>query len=203
MTGGSLPARWEPLRRIDNSPDFTPNPAQVAAYKAAGVRPEDEIWWNDRYQVRVRFIPPEGQTTGGTREGLVHLSINSHDRGPVRNWRHMQQIKNEVMGEDRWAVEIFPSEDHLADTSNQYHLWVMPEGQEPGFGFRDRFVSTPEDVERFNGEREAGLHQGRQEEWEPGLTTGQRESDASMYGTMHRGQREKRPPAGQPPSLGE
>lgn len=192
---------WDPLKRVDDDDRWAKTPESIAVARAAGVPEDDEVWWSDRFQVRVRFVP-RSDGSSGTRDGLVHLSINSHNRAPVRRWRHLQQIKNEIMGEDRWAVEVFPAEDDLADTSNQYHLWVMPAGETPGFGFRGRLVSTPEDVERFNAEREAGLHKGRQEPWEPGLTTGQRESDTSMYeGGASLTQPERRPPAGQSPIL--
>lgn len=171
---------WQPLRRIDNDPRFVENPEQAKAMAAVGIEgyKDDEVWINDRYQVRVRYGDSKDESvvpTGPT--GLLHLSINAHDRGPMRNWRHLQAIKNEIAGDDRWAVEVFPAEDDLVDTSNQFHLWVMPEGIEPGFGFRGRLVSTPEDVERFNDEP----HKGRQEPHEEGLPTGHRPGDRSMY----------------------
>lgn len=176
MSGDNQPIRrWEPLQRRDNDPAWVANPQQVAAYAAIGSPPDDEVWTNNRYQVRVSYVPLEGESKG-SREGLMHLSINSHLRSTLRNWRHLQQIKNEIAGEDRWAVEVFPPEDHLTDTSNQYHLWVLPAGTDPGFGFRGRNVSTDEDVEAFN----AADHKGRQEPWEPGLTTGRRPSDRSL-----------------------
>lgn len=169
---------WEPLHRVDNDPRFIRNPEQDQAYAELGIEGDDEVWTNDRYQVRVRYIKSNDESVTPTgRTGLIHLSINAHDRSPVRNWRHLQAIKNEIAGDDRWAVEVFPPEDDLVDTSNQFHLWVMPEGIEPGFGFRGRLVSTPEDVERFN----AAPHKGRQEPLEEGLPTGRRPTDRSMY----------------------
>lgn len=217
---------WEPLQRRDNDPNWVVNPEMTAIHKAADLPMDDETWTNDRYQVRVRYIPPttkpgsctncdglghltgwphttcsvcEGSTrepTVGFREGLVHLSINAHDRGPMRNWRHLQQIKNEIMGEDRWAMEVFPPEDHLTDTSNQYHLWVMPEDQDIPFGFRERLVSTEDDVGRYNDEP----HKGRQEPWEEGITAGRRADDRSMYGDQRLTQPGVRPTEAEPPA---
>lgn len=72
------------------------------------------IWINDTYQVQRREM-------GG---GLVHLNIRRRDGGPIlRDWRHFQQIKNELLGAECEAVELYPAESRLVDTSNKYHLW--------------------------------------------------------------------------------
>ena len=47
------------------------------------------------------------------------------------HWAHLQQIKNEIVGPDREAVMIFPSEDRLVDTANEYWLYVYPTGEFP------------------------------------------------------------------------
>lgn len=189
MPGGNISTGWVPLRRLEEN-EIDPRVRALA--EAAGVRAEQEWWVNPRYQVRVRYVPFDGEPEG-TRDGLVHLSINAHDRSPMRNWRHLQQMKNEVMGEDRTAVEIFPPEDHLTDTSNQYHLWVLPADVDLPFGFEERFVSTEQDVEEFNSGRGNPTGKGRQEPWEPGLTTGRRPDDRSMFGHEGLSQPERRP----------
>jgi hypothetical protein len=111
----------------------------------------------------------------GSRDGMIHLSIHANDRGPMRNWRHLQQIKNEVAGEDRTAVEIFPPEAELTDTANEYHLWVFPAGFKLPYGLGEEPLVSPDDadVEAWN----RAPHKGQQEPWEPGLTTGR--TDAS------------------------
>lgn len=167
--GGSLHKGWQPMARRDTDGDFVPNPDMPDELRG------DEVWLNDRYQCVVRYMKSSDQPEG--KDGMLHLSIHTHDRGPVRNWRHLQQIKNEVAGELRTAVEIFPPENRLTDTSNEYHLWVMPDGVDIGFGFgtEDQMVSDDEVVEAFNRGNQLGAHKGRQEEWEPGLTTGRTE----------------------------
>lgn len=164
--------KWSPLRRVDTDPGYASNKLLDRAIGA----PPDEVWLSDRYQVIVRFVDAEDPDAVG-RHGLVHLSVHAMDRSPVRSWRHMQQIKNEVMGAERVAVEIFPPESELVDTSNEYHLWVMPAKTQLPFGFKDRFVSTHEDVQTFNNEP----HKGRQEPWLEGMTTGPQEGEKSMY----------------------
>lgn len=65
-----------------------------------------------------------------------HLSIKTHDKQPLHDWRHLQRIKNEICGASKWAFEVYPDEAHLVDTANQYHLYVF-EDFVPPFGFHD------------------------------------------------------------------
>jgi hypothetical protein len=96
---------------------------------------DDLIVLNSRYQVNVRYLgerPVFGK--------VVHLSIKRRDKKPLRSWRELQRIKNEICGEGCEAVEIFPAESRLVDSSNQYHVYVFESYRLP-FGFEDRFVS--------------------------------------------------------------
>jgi hypothetical protein len=98
-----------------------------------------EVWMNDTYQVIVRYMD--------TDQGkMTHLSIKRLDKAPCRNWREFQRIKNELVGEEIEAVEIYPAESRLVDTANQYHLWCLPAGYGLGFGFDQRFVTDEETV---------------------------------------------------------
>lgn len=102
--------------------------------------PEDRIFINSRYQVslRVREAPPPFGI-------YIELSIKTRDKAAHHDWRDLQRIKNELVGEWYEAVELYPSEKRLVDTANQYFLFVFPEldfrnGWFP-FGFADRIVS--------------------------------------------------------------
>lgn len=90
-----------------------------------------QIWKNDVYQVAVRK----------RGEGLVHLSIKRIDRQPIRDWRDLQQIKNQLVGPECEGVELYPAESRLVDTANQFHIWCCtnPKFRFP-FGFEGRFV---------------------------------------------------------------
>lgn len=70
---------------------------------------------------------------------MLHLSIKRRDKNPIRDWRDFQRIKNELIGPDHEAVELYPAEARLVDTANQYHLWVLadPEKRFP-FGWHGR-----------------------------------------------------------------
>lgn len=118
-----------------------------------------EIWVNDIYQVNI--------LRGKNCDGYVHhpelkgkcdyISIKTHNKEAVRDWRHFQQIKNELVGEHREAIEIFPSENRLVDTANQYHLWVLPEGFIPAFGFTERLVNYTPRQGGYNKSGQRGL----------------------------------------------
>ena len=56
------------------------------------------------------------------------LVVKRLDRHPIRSWRELQDIKNEIAGRDRTAIEVYPPEDEVTDTGNLYHLWVFEQG---------------------------------------------------------------------------
>jgi hypothetical protein len=72
---------------------------------------------------------------------FIHVDISRHDRGSCKNWRHFQQIKNELIGPEHEAIELFPAESRLVDAGNEYHLWVhaTPQYRFP-LGFPARLV---------------------------------------------------------------
>jgi hypothetical protein len=76
-----------------------------------------EAWGNDRYFVVVEFF--------GDRPKQAHLMIRRHDRAPIHNWSDLQRIKNEVIGPEVEAIELYPAESRLVDTGNTYHLWAV------------------------------------------------------------------------------
>ena len=88
------------------------------------------VWENDIYTVEINHHAP-----------FVHLDISRHDGAPCNCWRELQQIKNELVGPNCEAVELFPAESRKVDTSNQYHLWVHPDPEYRfPLGFAHRFV---------------------------------------------------------------
>jgi hypothetical protein len=52
-------------------------------------------------------------------------------------WAEKQRIKNEVFGEGRTALEVFPTKENLVDAANMYHLCVLPEGFRLPFGIKN------------------------------------------------------------------
>ena len=54
----------------------------------------------------------------------VHISVKTLKKQPLHDWRDLQQIKNDLIGPEHEAVELYPAESRLIDTANQYHLWA-------------------------------------------------------------------------------
>jgi hypothetical protein len=96
-------------------------------FEATKKQLEEEVWGaeyfiNDLYQVCKRQV----KTKDGTHVPMVQLNIRRRDGKPIfRDWRHFQWIKNELVGEECEAVELYPAESRLVDTSNKYHLWCF------------------------------------------------------------------------------
>lgn len=71
------------------------------------------IYENDLYHVEITYSLP-----------FIHINIHRHDGKPCTEPQHFQAIKDELVGAEYEAVELFPAESRLVDTSNEYHLWV-------------------------------------------------------------------------------
>ncbi len=110
----------------------TPTLAEKVQFVEQGVRRASSVhvFENNLYHVEGTHRPP-----------FIHLSIVRLDGGSCNEWRHLQQIKNEIVGHHCEGVELFPSEERLVDTVNEYHLWVHPDpNYRFPFGFGQRFV---------------------------------------------------------------
>lgn len=68
---------------------------------------------------------------------VQHLWIRNEASTPIRNhWATLQRIKNELIGSELVAVEVYPKVSELVDQANMYHLWVMPQGVELPFNLQ-------------------------------------------------------------------
>ena len=120
----------------------------------------DEIWMNEIYQVNAcrRTGPGWFDSLEETYNGfptdngeVVWLSIKRKDKEPIHDWRDLQRIKNDICGPESEAMEIYPAESRLMDTSHQYQLFVF---QHPiPIGFRGRAVRTPEEAAEFGAKQ--------------------------------------------------
>jgi len=77
-------------------------------------REHEEVYMNDIYQVGV---------VRDTKSLWVHLSIKRIDKEIIHDWRDLQEIKNQILGRECEAIELYPAESRLVDSANQYHLW--------------------------------------------------------------------------------
>jgi hypothetical protein len=91
----------------------------------------DRAFYNGKYQAMLRY----------DAGGVTVLTIRREDRRPVTDWRDVQWIKNQLLGPEIEAVQVFPAESRLVDTSNQFYLYAFPEGYRIPFGFDERMVT--------------------------------------------------------------
>jgi hypothetical protein len=144
-----IPQHWKPLVKL--RPDQTFRRIEVVreTMKHYGIDEaaantmldaEDakcDCYVNHLYQVQVGVCGPDN--------AMLHINIRRRDGGAIFDWRHMQQIKNEIAGDEREAFQIFPAESRKVDTSNKYHLWVLPVGAAfNAVGWQERDVQYEE-----------------------------------------------------------
>ena len=94
-------------------------------YKGNGIPEMDRCWmdYDRNYQVLSRLV----RTNIGYVEHVTMMRINHTDplhAGKI-GWAEKQMIKNELFGEDRVAIEVYPKQDMLVDVCDVYHLWVF------------------------------------------------------------------------------
>ena len=78
--------------------------------------------WNKEIRMVHRnkvFAVLERQTNGA-----VHLAVGSLS-GERPTFHEMQRIKNELAGEGKTAVEVYPPASELVDEADMFHIWIV------------------------------------------------------------------------------
>ena len=93
----------------------------------------DRCWdSDDGIQVTSRLLMTEW---GKVEHAAIHviggLSSNGEHDLP---WATKMEIKNELFGEKRLAIEVFPKQKNLVDVMDVYHLWVFDKDFDLPFG---------------------------------------------------------------------
>lgn len=116
------------------APDGLEELARLCAEAGVAEKGARAVYVNHLYQV---IWYDEGGEEGDPGPEMIHLSIKRRDNGAIVDWRHMQQIKNELVGREHDGIQLFPAESRLLDTANQYHLYVFhnPDFRWPVGGF--------------------------------------------------------------------
>lgn len=108
----------------------------------------ERVWKNNLYQVIEATIAPEEmgfspEMCAKHDARCVWLSIKRLDQQAVHDWRDLQRIKNEILGAEAEAVELYPAESRLVDNANQFHLWcLVGNGAHFPFGWAKRMVTA-------------------------------------------------------------
>ncbi|WP_271627806.1 DUF7694 domain-containing protein [Bradyrhizobium sp. CCBAU 11445] len=116
-----MTAAWEPLERIETPP---PSEADIALLMTRGTREDAlkllaaeqaaEHWQNSIFLV-LKFR---------LGDGWHKLRIERRDGEPItRDWRLFQNIKNQLLGPECEALELYPAESRKVDAANMYHLY--------------------------------------------------------------------------------
>lgn len=79
---------------------------------------------------------------------VEHVTISRHHKkdGPLVStggeapigWNEKMMIKNELFGEDRFAIEVYPKQKYLVDVADVYHLWVFGAKYDMPFGIHPK-----------------------------------------------------------------
>lgn len=126
------------LLSLSQSPWVPCSPAHVTAKDVPMVGGEGiaDLWENDRYYGTVRRYR-NGFFVGNS--AWATIGISAKDESARHDWRDFQQIKNDLIGREWEAVELYPADSRLVDPSNRFYLWCAPKGCFQ-FGFEHRQV---------------------------------------------------------------
>jgi hypothetical protein len=138
---------WTPFEERQHQP---PSATQIKALMRYGNISEADaltqfannsdcrLYINSRYQVQLRELGK-----------YLYLSIKRIDQLPIHDWRDLQRIKDELVGAECEAIELYPAQSRVVDTANQYHLWVVQdESYRFPVGFQGgRLISDVDDAQ--------------------------------------------------------
>jgi hypothetical protein len=114
----------------------------MSVYQGVWMPQMDRYWESeDGYNVCSRLI----KTAWGNVE---HVTIQRTRGGGDIPWAMKQEIKDELFGFQRVAIEVFPSKKNLIDVCDVYHLWVLPKDFKLPFGIHPFRDPQGEPVER-------------------------------------------------------
>jgi hypothetical protein len=76
--------------------------------------------WRYDYEAQIRL-------TETPRGAVRHLTIKRRSGKDGIPWDVLQRIKNEMLGEDCTAVEVYPPQREVVNEVNMRHLWDVDE----------------------------------------------------------------------------
>lgn len=85
---------------------------------AKGVQKPFAFVWQ-HYTHDIRVLRSVASMAGGTQ--WLHVSVSKKAGEP--SWKTMQGVKNQFIGTNQMAIQVFPNTRGLIDIANVYHLW--------------------------------------------------------------------------------
>ena len=95
---------------------------------------------------------------GNVEHVTISRGTGTNDGTGEVSWAMKQQIKDELFGENRFAIEVFPKQKNLVDVCDVYHLWVFDKKVDMPFGIAPKeyqkainrgYNVSEEDVEKL------------------------------------------------------
>lgn len=86
-------------------------------------RDDATMWENYLYTATLRRYAQGWPFGGGP---WAAIGICCEDGEARHDWRDFQRIKNDLVGAEWEAIELYPAESRLMDPSNYYMLWCAP-----------------------------------------------------------------------------
>lgn len=137
QTGCGKPIKTRHGTFIDSSMIGTPLPVPGERWERWASVPRKspaflvEVWLSRQYLVQV-FDGPEPWRRIGIRR------IDGQD---IReNWSELQAIKDEVLGPEVTAVEVYPAASNLVNVAPMRWLWVVPDAKAFPFWTKDNIT---------------------------------------------------------------
>ena len=87
--------------------------------------------WIKEYDLADLFITDKHRVALVEHQDHTHIRITRLDGDKIRDWWELQLVKNEVVGEEVAAMQVFPPQNNVRDGSNTYHLFVPKQGRLP------------------------------------------------------------------------
>ncbi len=72
------------------------------------------------------------------RDPSLPMYVVTNDGSGSFTWAEKQQIKDELFGSNRAAIEVYPTEDRMVNTADVYHLWVFDKKFRMPFGIHPK-----------------------------------------------------------------
>jgi hypothetical protein len=125
---GLIPGAWRSEPGIDADAPREPLPpwTPLAPTENVGTIPGAKYYENSRYHVSV--LRMRLALFAGRPQWVYRLGVTNFDHSARHDWRDLQRIKNELVGEEAEGFELYPAESRLLDPSNYFILWVIPVG---------------------------------------------------------------------------
>jgi hypothetical protein len=80
---------------------------------------------------------------GNVEHVTITRGMGTSDGSGEVSWPEKMQIKNELFGENRFAIEVYPKQKNLVDVCDVYHLWVFDKKLDMPFGIgKGEYVSA-------------------------------------------------------------